>query len=518
MILGELFERNAACFGNRPCVWFEDRWRTHGEVTSRVRRLINALAKLGGRKQDRLVVLARNCPEYLEVYGAAALGGFVGVGINYRLSLDELADIVRDAEPAFLFFEPEYAQYARQLQSACPQTQLIAFGAVTDGALSYEALLDAASDGPIAFRAVEEDTLYLVYTSGTTGKPKGVMLGNGSVAHQTFVLSGTHCAEPTDRMLIVMPFYHMGAPAESFAYLATGAAIVMHRAFDVEEAMRSIESQRVTAALLAPTMIQMLLDAPARNRFDLTTLQTICYASAPMSVALLRRAHAAFGPIFMQVYGMSELGLGCAMAKFQHVFDGSPAEVKRLASAGQPFLGTQIRIVDDSDAPCPSGTVGNILIRSTATVMQGYWRQPERTKEAIRSDGFLVTGDVGYLDEDSFLFIVDRKKDMIISGGENIYSREVEDAIAMHPAVAEVAVIGAPHPKWGETVVAVIVLNKGMRVSEDELNDHVRAHIASYKKPSIYRFIDRLPRVSSTNKVDKRALREPFWAGHERQV
>ncbi|APW39387.1 hypothetical protein RD110_20995 [Rhodoferax koreense] len=517
MILGDVIERNARCFGHHPALLFEGRRIDHRTFHERVVRLINALADLGCVKQDRIAVLSRNCPEYLEAYGAAALGGFVGLGLNYRLSETEQAAVLADAQPAVFIFEAEYAGRARALRDRLPPgTHCICFEGPMDGALGYETLLAAASPVQPALRAVEDDTFLLIYTSGTTGVPKGVMLGNEGQLEQARTQAQSHAAVQTDRMLVVMPFYHIGGPTELLTYLVAGATIVLHRTFDAQEILHSIQAQRVTAAHLAPTMISMMLEVQEKTPFDLSSLHTVCYASAPMSVALSLRARAVFGPVFMQIYGMTEAGLGTTLLKHQHVLDGSETDRKRLASAGQAYLGTALRILDDAGRECAPGEVGEVCLRSKS-VMQGYWQKPEATAAAMHS-GYLHTGDMGYLDEDAFLFIVDRKKDMIISGGENIYSREVEEALLMHAAVAEVAVIGAPDAQWGESVAAIVVLKPGAAVTAEALVTHCRSLIAGYKKPKIVKFVDAMPRVPSTNKIDKRALRAPFWAGRERQV
>lgn len=517
MILGDVIERNARCFGSQPAVIFEGRSISHRTFHERVVRLINALAGLGCGKQDRIAVLSRNCPEYLEVYGAAALGGFIGLGLNYRLSEAEQIGILEDGQPAVFIFEAEYADRAKALRSRLPKgTHFICFEGGQEGALDYVDLLQAASTDRLAFRAVEEDTFLLIYTSGTTGVPKGVMLGNEGQLEQARSQAQSHAAVQSDRMLIVMPFYHIGGPTELLTFLVVGATIVLHRTFDPTEILRSIQTQRVTAAHLAPTMISMMLEVQEVAPFELSSLQTVCYASAPMSVALSQRARAVFGPIFMQIYGMTEAGLGTTLLKHQHVLDGSETERNRLASAGQAYLGTELQIVGDDGVVCPPGQIGEVCLRSKS-VMQGYWNKPEATAAAMQS-GYLHTGDMGFLDDDAFLFVVDRKKDMIISGGENIYSREVEEALLLHASVAEAAVIGAPDEKWGESVVAVIVLKPGTSVSSDVLIEHCRTLIAGYKKPKVVKFMDAMPRVTSTNKIDKRALRAPFWAGRERQV
>ncbi|MES2509283.1 MAG: AMP-binding protein [Pseudomonadota bacterium] len=518
MILGDVIERNDCCFPNHPVLLFEGRVITHGGFASRVRRLINALVAMGCKRQDRIAVLSRNCPEFLEVYGAAALGGFIGVGVNYRLSAPEQADILLDAAPEVLMYEPEYASRVEELRKLMPPSvRYVCFGPATSWSLAYEDVMSGADDGAPSIRAEADDTLFLIYTSGTTGKPKGVMLGNGGQLEQARAQAISHCAAQTDRMLIVMPFYHIGGPTELLTYLVTGSTIVLHRTFDAHAILQSMQDHGVTSAHLAPTMIQMVLELQEKTPYDLSKLHTIVYASAPMSVALSRRARAAFGPIFMQIYGMSELGLGSVLLKHQHILDGTPAEVKRLASAGQPYLGTDMKITGKDGKECAVGETGDLLMRSSA-LMQGYWNRPEQTREAMPADGFLRTGDMGYFDEDGFLFIVDRKKDMVVSGGENIYSREVEEVLLQHPAIAEAAVIGVPDPKWGESVMAFVVLRSGMTVTEEEAVEHCKKSLASYKKPKFFKAIEVMPRVVSTNKIDKRALRAPFWAGSDRQV
>ena len=520
MIIGDLFERNARCFGQQAAVWFEGRTRTHRALADRIAQLVNALAARGYPRQERIAVLSRNCPEYLEVYGAAGLGGYVGLGLNYRLSATEQAAILQDAEPAVFIFEAEYLERVRELCAGLPaETLFVCFDRVPaagDWFVSYEALLQEAEPKPLAMRARPDDTFLLIYTSGTTGVPKGVMLGNEAQLEQARVQAIGHCAAQNDRMLIVMPAYHIGGPTELLTYLVAGATIVLHRIFDAAAVLQSIEQQRVTSAHLAPTMITMMLDAQEATPYDLSSLHTVCYASAPMSVALSIRARQVFGPIFMQIYGMTEAGLGTMLLKHQHVLEGDDRQRARLAAAGQAYLGTDLRILDDEGRECPQGVVGEVCLRSVS-VMQGYWRKPEATAQALK-DGLLHTGDMGYLDEDAYLFIVDRKKDMIISGGENIYSREVEEALLMHPAVAETAVIGVPDAKWGESVLAAVVLRPGASTDEAALDAHCRERIAGYKRPRTYQFMTALPRVPSTNKVDKRALRTPFWQDQQRQV
>lgn len=516
MILGDVIERNARCYRDHPAFVFEGCSISHGEFAERVRRLCNALIDLGLERGSRIAILAQNCPEYLELYAAAGTCGFIAVGLNYRLAQADQAGILRDCEPSLLVYEPEYAERVAALRAVLPEhAQVLRLGPGPDPE-SYEYAVARADASMPAWRAQADDTLFLIYTSGTTGTPKGVMLGNAAQVEQARMLALTHGARQDDRMLIVMPAYHIGGPTELLSYLICGATIVLHRKFDPREILTSIEKHRVTAAHFAPIMIQAMIDVQTRTPFDVSSLQMVCYASAPMSVALSRLARATFGPIFMQVYGMTEHGPGTALLKHQHLPDGSISEASRMASAGQPILGVDIRIVDERGAVLSDGQIGEIHMRSAA-IMQGYWGKPDETAVALQ-DGWMRTGDLGYFDEDGYLFIVDRKKDMIISGGENIYSREVEEALLLHPAVNEAAVIGVPDEKWGEAVKAFVALKPHASVDEATLIQHCRDLIASYKKPRSIEIMDALPRLPSTNKIDKKALRAPYWRKGARQV
>jgi acyl-CoA synthetase (AMP-forming)/AMP-acid ligase II len=505
MILGRYVERNARCFPQHPAVFFEGRVLTHLEFAKRVRRLASALAARGIGPGERIAVLSQNCPEYLEAFGAADTAGYILCGINYRLAVPEQALILADCEPAVLLYEPQYADRVAKLKNE--KMLCIPWGA------QYEALLAGAPESEPAYKPKPTDTCYLVYTSGTTGKPKGVMHSQQSMLEMTRGISSAHSAQQCDRMLIVMPFYHIGGRIEQLAYHWVGATILLHRAFDPAAVLENL--QNATSAHLAPVMIQTMLDLGVKG-YDFSSLHSVCYASSPMSVAQLKRAIGEFGNIFLQVYGMTEHGLGSILYKHAHKLDGNETDIRRLASAGQPFPEVDARVVRPDGSDCAVGEIGEVWLRS-ASVMQGYWRNPEATREAI-GQGWFKTGDVGYFDDEAYLFIADRKKDMICSGGENIYSREVEEALAAHPAVAEVAVIGVPDPKWGEAVKAFVALKPAASATEEDLVEHCRTLIASYKKPRSIEFMKALPRTNSTNKIDKKALREPYWAGHERRV
>ncbi len=518
MILGDFYERNALFYPNHPAIRCQGRTITHREVLKRSCRLANALLDRGVRPGDRVAILAQNCPEYLETYGACELAGFITVGINYRLAPPEQATILADCEPAALLIEHQYADRLPALRVAMPKNvRLLCIDGSIEGIDRYDAALASASEARPVTRPTEHDTAFMIYTSGTTGKPKGVMLSHAGQIELYRTISASLGAMQTDRKLIVMPYYHIGAKIEQMNYTLVGGTIILHRAFDAKAVLESMASERATAAHLAPTMIQAMLEVPGCNRYDLSSLHTICYASAPMSVALCRQAIATFGPIFAQVYGLSESATATILQKHQHALDGPPEQVKRLASAGQAMIGNELRIVAPDGSDCATSEVGEVWGRSKA-MMQGYWRNPQVTAETLTPDGWMRIGDMGYLDDEGYLYIVDRKKDMIISGGENIYSREVEEALMMHPAILEAAVIGVPDEKWGESVKAFVACKPGASTTEAALIEHCRANIASYKKPRTVEFVPALPRMSSTNKVDKKKLREPYWAVRERQV
>jgi len=515
-VLGDVIERNARYFPGKTAVVFEQRRVGYAEFAARVRRCANALAARGLQRQGRFAILAQNCLEYFEAVGAAERAGFIAVTLNWRLAPQELAQIVADSTPTVLIFEQQFSAQAETLRRQCASLErFIVIGAATDWAESYDAALAAAPDSAPVTRPEPEDGVYLIYTSGTTGKPKGVLLSQRAILSAAISISWESGIRPSDRMLIVMPLFHIGGKINQLANMVVGATIFLHRAFDPVAMLRCIEEERITSAHFAPVMVRSLLDCPELARFKKDSLRSIQYASAPMSVAQLREAMAAFGPIFTQVYGMTECVVGTILHAHEHLPDGTPAQAQRLASAGQPFFDHAIRVVRPDGSDCAPDEIGEVLIRGPS-LMTGYWNNSAATVEALR-DGWMHTGDVGFFDNEAFLFIVDRKKDMIVSGGENIYSREVEEALLTHPAVLQAAAIGVPDSHWGESVKACIVLRPGCAADADELIQHCRDQIASYKKPRSIDFLAELPRLFN-GKIDKKQLRARYWQAEGRQV
>ena len=361
-----------------------------------------------------------------------------------------------------------------------------------------------------------DDIAHLIYTSGTTGNPKGVMLSHRAQLQSALISALEAQARPTDRLALAMPLYHVGAKNQWLSHSVYGCPIILHRAFRPSPFFQSMRSQAATVTLLAPTMLSDLIEAERFDRETLPALQKIFYSAAPMPEALLRRCMSAFGPILAQIYGLTECGgPGCTLHAHQHILDGEPNVVRRLRSAGQPMVGVDVRVARPDGTECAVGEPGEIIIRSGA-VMTGYWNNNAATLETLRN-GFIHTGDIGERDDEGFVFVVDRLKDMIVSGGENIYSREVEEALVSHPGVLESAVVGAPDERWGESVLAFVVKRPGQEVSEDALIAHCRSRIAAYKRPKEVRFIDALPKLPN-GKVEKFKLRAPLWAERERRV
>jgi len=508
--LGDIVTRNFELHPDKEAILYDGRVFNYGEFAGRAYRLAGALYAHGLRRQQRVAILAQNSNAYAETYAAGEVAGYVTVAINYRLAAPEIQFILGDAAPSVLIFDAEYADLVAEIKDQIPGLELlVAIGASPlDWAEDYEQFLQSAPPEPPPIRARADDIAYIIYTSGTTGPPKGAMLDHqGQIG---FIRSNAleFAARPTDRILLVMPFYHIGAKSNQLVYSLVGASIILHRTYDIRAVARSLQQDRATDAHLAPIMVQDLLDLPDLDRFDHRGLKGVQYASGPMAAAQLRRAIAVYGKIFTQVYGMTETGSGSILHAHDHVLDGTPDQQRRLSSAGQAASGFKLRVVRGDGSDCEPEETGEILIAGPG-LMRGYWNNEAATDEAL-VDGWMHTGDIGMLDENRFLYVLDRKKDMIVSGGENIYPREAEDALYLHPSVLEVAVIGVPDARWGEAVKAFVVLRPGEAPREEDLIEHCREHIASYKKPKSVEFIDALPRMAN-KKIDKKQLRRPYW-------
>ncbi len=506
-LLADIHERNAWLRPRSPAVVYEGEVRTYGAYWDRINRIADGLHRGGTRHQDRVGMLSMNRPEFLEVYGACERAGFIVSTVNFRLSAAEMLHILADSAPHTLIFEDQYADTVDGLRASLGVKRYVCLGDAPFWADSYESLAEGSPDGPPS-RAAPDDAALIMYTSGTTGRPKGVLCHQRGEAGWADQMSGLIGTRGDTRQLLMMPLFHRGARSQYVASFWRGGTVHIHRKFDPPHVVHTVERERITHIHVAPTILRDILDVPGIETRDLSSIEIVLCSAAPTPVPLLKRGLALLGPVFANGYGGTECN-ATYLAPHQHHLEGSPEQVARLGSVGQAAVDVDLRIVDDADETCPPGVPGEVVYRSQ-TALSGYWNNGAATIEALRG-GWYRSGDVGYLDNEGYLFLVDRKKDMIISGGENVYCREVEDALEDHPAVLEVAVIGVPDPKWGEAVRAVAVLKPGAALTAEQLIAHARNGIAHYKCPKSVVFIDTLPRLQS-GKVSKVALRERFGA------
>ena len=508
--LGDMLDNNAWKYPHDIAfVWGEQRM-THAQFHDRASRLANALWRLGLKRHDRVGILSQNGLAFQEVYGACELSGFICATVNWRLAQPEMIYIINDGAPKVLFFEVAYADAVAAMRTHLATVEhFICIDGEVDFASDYETFLNAGEPTGAPFRSKPDDVAFLIYTSGTTGRPKGVMLSQAGQVAAAEILGSDMRNAPTDRLLIMMPLFHIGAKIIQLAQHWRAGTVVVQKGFDASRVLAAIEKERITVTHMAPTMIQTLLDAPEIGTTDTSSLRMIVYAAAPMPIPVLKRGLKILGPVFQQQFGQTE-GIGTTLLIHQHQPDGTDRDREILSSVGQVSPRVRVRIVDEYGQDLPTGSIGEILLSSPG-VMKGYWNNTVATLETLR-DGWVHTGDVGKLDNEGFLYLVDRKKDMIISGGENIYSREVEEAIVAHDTVSEVAVIGVADEKWGEAVMAVVVLKSGATATAEELIDHCRSQIASYKKPRHVVFTDEIVKLPS-GKVEKVRLRKLYGQG-----
>jgi acyl-CoA synthetase (AMP-forming)/AMP-acid ligase II len=492
---------------------FGDRKRTFGEVADRVARLAGALRELGIGDGDRVAMLALNSDRYSEYLLAVPWAGGVLNPVNVRWSPEEIAYSLRDCDSRVLLADDAFAPMLPALREKVPELRTVIHagdGRPPDSTLRYEDLI-AAADPVEDARRGGDDLAGVFYTGGTTGFPKGVMLSHANLGVSW--LGSAACgylARPGSRTLHTAPMFHLADMQSWGLTLLAGGSHVILPAFEPEAVLAAIAEHRVTDVLLVPTMIQLLADHPRIANYDLASLRSVLYGASPIPRAVLERAMKAFpGASFIQAYGMTEL------APVATILSPADHEEGLLRSAGRAAPHAEVAIVDPDGARVPSGTVGEIIVRG-GHVMQGYWNQPEATTAAVRA-GWMHTGDGGYLDDRGYLYVVDRIKDMIVTGGENVYSAEVENAVARHPAIAQCAVIAVPDPHWGERVHAVVVLRPGATLTLQELREHVKPLIAGYKAPNSFEIVDTLP-VSGTGKILKRELRKKYWADMQHQV
>jgi acyl-CoA synthetase (AMP-forming)/AMP-acid ligase II len=506
MTLDEIVRRNALRFPARPALVCESNSLTWAELDARVNRLAHAFLAAGLCRGDRVAALMGNRPEYFELYFACARAGLIAVPLNYRLTPTEASQILALAEPSLLVVDAAHAALARSTLAAMSRpVPLWHVGDPPVGAIAYEARIASAPATPIAPTGDERDTFAIFFTSGTTGLPKGAMVSHLNLEMNGYNQLVADASRAEDVNLVATPAYHMGAVFMAVTYMLLGCTQVILPQFTAGGWLATLERTRATVSLLIPTMINMVLNAPELGQHDLSSLRLVFYGGGPMPPAVLERAMRTFRCGYTQGYGLTETLEATFLVAADHVLNGTPDQQRRLASAGREAVGAEIRIVDDAGRDVASGEIGEILVRSRS-VIDGYWRQPEAGAEVIR-DGWFHTGDLGYLDDARYLFVVDRKKDMVVSGGMNVYTKEVEAVLYQHPAVREAAIFGMPDDAWGERVTAAVALKDGASATAEELVEFCRRQLAGFKLPKAVHFLDDLPKNPS-GKILKRELRK----------
>lgn len=519
MLVSDFLDRARRLYPDKTAIVDGDRRFTYREWGERVDRLSNALLGLGLEKGDRVCMLSPNSHFYLESFYAAAQTGLILVPLNYRLVAADHQYILNHAGVRAVLVDWEYTDVVDEIRGELPAVEhwieARDEGQAKEGWVSWNALVDAASATPPTRPEIgENETVSINYTSGTTSRPKGVIMTHRNSYLNAYNMIVHNGLRHEDVELWTLPMFHCNGWGGVFALTALAGTHVILRAIDGEDIMRLIADEGVTFACMAPAVLRTILDTPDKDRFDVTTTPRFTVAGAPPPSAFIERLEKEMGWQFVQLYGLTETAPLLTISRPDA--NTEPEDWARRSRAGVAGIGIDLQVLDDEGRPVAKDgqAIGEVCARSNV-VFAGYYEQPEQTAEAIH-DGYFHTGDLAVWDEYENIHIVDRKKDVIISGGENISSPEIEDCLFQHASVLECAVIGVPHEKWGETPVALVVLRDGAETTEDELIAHCRGNLAHFKCPTGIRFVDELPRTA-TGKLQKYKLREAFWDG-ERKV
>ncbi len=482
---------------------------TFAQFNLRVNSLIHALCSLGVKKGDVIGILSWNCLEYVDVYGATMKGGFIASPFNPRLHSEEIEYLINYSEANTIFIGPELKKTVKSLRSRLPKVKhYISLGGSDHDMVSHDALLAKHPSDEPDVNVNKDDPLLILYTSGTTGVPRGALYTHRRKLDNTRIKALEMGTKPGDRHIMVLPFFHIGGDSHVWPFFIVGGCnvIMPQKSFDPAAVLEAIQNEKATDIQIVPTQLNAMMSHKNFKEYDLSSLNRVYYAASPMPVELLRKGLEKFGLIFSQGYGQTESGpqISSLPRKAHQVLDRPLEEQKILSSCGQPSLGVHVRVVDEMNNDVEPGTVGEIIVQSDS-IMVEYWNKPKETREVL-IDGWLHTGDLGYYDKNGFIYIVDRKKEMIVTGGENVYSREVEDVLYMHPAVSEAAVIGISDPVWVERVHAVVILKKGAASTQDEIITFCKEHMASYKAPKSVEFLESLPE-NPQGKILKKDIR-----------
>ncbi|SPF46672.1 AMP-dependent synthetase and ligase [Syntrophobacter sp. SbD1] len=512
--LGDIPRRGARLYAKKEALVFGGARLTYARFDQRVNRAANALLNLGCQKGQRIAILSENSGEYLEVYFGAAKAGLALVPLNFRLAPGELVQIVNDAEPIVFLAGDGYESVASIIRQKvrCVRTW-ISLDNPSEGYVSYEEILRNAPDCDPLVQVDENELAVLMYTGGTTGLPKGVILTHRNLLSATLGMALGWQFNEFDTTCMFLPLFHASIwPV--FVCMMVGGKVVLIRRPELGVILQTIQDEKCTHMNAVPTIYNWLLDYPGLDNFDLSSLRLIIYSGSPMPVEILKRCMSKFGNIMAQGYGLTEAApLVTMLLPHDHVLEGPGSRL--LMSAGKESVPVEVMVAGVDGAPLKAGEVGEIAVRGP-NITVGYWKREELTKDKIR-DGWLYTGDVGRLDEEGYLYLIDRKADMIVTGGENVYPTETENVLYQHPAVHECAVTSAPDRKWGERVQAVVVLKEGAIATEEELIAFSKERLAGYKCPKKIEFWDQIPKTP-IGKLLRKDVKKEFWKDMHRNI
>jgi acyl-CoA synthetase (AMP-forming)/AMP-acid ligase II len=510
-----LYIATAVC-PDRSFLVFEGQHLSFAHFNERVNKLANALQRLDVKKGDRIGMLHINCPQYVEAYFASAKIGAIFVPLNFRAKANELAYMIGNTEAKVLLAGFRYTDIMREILPALPCIKTcISVDARAGGNLFYGDLIDSSDSQETTVDILDEDITVIMYTAGTTGRPKGVPLRHSGFT--SYILENVSPADPEveERNLLSVPLYHVAGMQAMLAGAYGGRTLVLMRQFEVKEWLMTAQEQQVERAMLVPTMLKWIIDDPDFQAYDLTHLKVVTYGAAPMPLNVVKKAVALMpGVQFINAFGQTETASTITvLGPDDHRIDGTAAEkekkIKRLASSiGKPLPDIQLQIVDEQGKVLPAGQVGEIYARGPR-IMTGYWGDVEKSARTITKDGWLQTGDKGWMDDEGYIYLAGRGDDMIIRGGENISPEEVEDILHSHPKIEEAAVIGIPDAEWGQEVGAVVVTKGGENLDPAEIMEYCRSRLAGFKRPRSIFFVDALPR-NHMGKVLKKELREKY--------
>jgi acyl-CoA synthetase (AMP-forming)/AMP-acid ligase II len=520
MNIADFISRYGSHYGDKTAVVFGDKRISFGEMTKRVNQLANALLNLGVQSDDKVALLANNCPQFIEVFFARYELGVTEVTLNTKLNPTEWVRQLNEAEVNTLFVGEDLIEKVSPIRASLRRIKhFIALSGVSSDMADYEALILSSSPSPprVDVDVGQNKLQRILYTGGTTGVPKGIMLSRAADLAQlrNVLVDLVPDLNSNDVFLGLQPFYHAVRPF-FFPCWMRGAKQVIISDFHPEAAFNAIENEKVSVIKTVPTVLVRLISDPGVRDRGLGSVRTLIYGGSPMPVEKLKEGIDIFGPIFVQNYGQSESAMTvCFLSKSDHVIQGESKSVARLASVGRPYSWVEVKLVDEKGEEVPPGEPGELIVRGDHNMM-GYQNNPEETHKTLKN-GWVHTRDIARIDEEGYVFLVDRKGDMIISGGENVYPGEVEQVLYEHPAVMEACVFGIPDERWGESVTAAVAPKPGMKVTENELIAHCKQRLARYKSPQKIVFFDSLPK-SAMGKILRRELRAPYWKGRERAI